>query len=110
MTTHRPILRRTTVTAAGLAGTAIEPVDPAGVVVFCLAGGGMSRHYFDLPGYDDGGTLSMAEHLADRGFTVITLDHPGVGESPATVDGWELTDRKSTRLNSSHVAISYAVS
>jgi pimeloyl-ACP methyl ester carboxylesterase len=83
--------RRTEIFAADLAGTVIEPTDPNGVVMFCLAGGGMSRHYFDLHGADQAGTLSMGEHLAQRGFTVITLDHPGVGESPAGVDGWDLT-------------------
>ena len=83
--------RRTSVTAAGLAATVIEPADPNGVVMFCLAGGGMSRHYFDLPGADEAGTLSMSEHLAGSRYTVITLDHPGVGDSPPGVDGWELT-------------------
>lgn len=85
--------KRSTVVAAGLTATVIEPADNHGLVVFCLAGGGMSRHYFDLQGTDADGTLSMAEHLTAQGCTVITLDHPGVGDSPATVDGWDLTPR-----------------
>jgi alpha-beta hydrolase superfamily lysophospholipase len=58
-----------------------------GVVVFCFPGGGMSRRYFDLPveGY------SMAAHLASAGCVVITIDHPGVGESDVPDDPWELT-------------------
>src|SRR5439155_26305411 len=34
---------------------------------------------------------------------------PGLGEELLTLTGSTLRDRKSTRLNSSHVAISYAV-
>ena len=58
-----------------------------GRVLYCLPGGGMSRRYFDLdaPGY------SMAEHLAAQGFVVVTIDHPGVGDSPPPDDPWTLT-------------------
>src|SRR5437660_3222333 len=35
--------------------------------------------------------------------------HPGDGTHPRSSPGWSRLDRKSTRLNSSHVAISYAV-
>ena len=58
-----------------------------GAVLFCFPGGGMSRRYFDLaaPGY------SFAEYACERGFTVITVDHPGVGDSDAPDDGWTLT-------------------
>jgi alpha-beta hydrolase superfamily lysophospholipase len=47
----------------------------------------MSRRYFDLPvdGY------SMATHLASAGCVVITVDHPGVGDSDVPDDPWELT-------------------
>jgi pimeloyl-ACP methyl ester carboxylesterase len=81
-------LRRTDVTAAGLAATVIEPDGAAnGGVLYCLPGGGTSRHYFDLdaPGW------SMAEHLAERGFVVVPIDHPAVGDSPAPDDPWTLT-------------------
>lgn len=84
-------IRRSAVVAAGLAATIVEGPKPNGAVVFGFAGGGMSRHYFDLAGGDTDGTLSMAEHLAGRGFTVIVVDHPGVGDSPGPVDGWRLT-------------------
>jgi len=61
-----------------------------GVVVFCFPGGGMSRHYFDLTveGY------SMAAHLASSGFVVVTIDHPGVGDSDVPDDPWVLTPER----------------
>jgi pimeloyl-ACP methyl ester carboxylesterase len=56
-------------------------------VVFCFPGGGMSRGYYDLavPGY------SMARHLAAQGLVVITVDHPGIGDSDIPTDPWVLT-------------------
>lgn len=84
-------MQRSTVMAAGLVATVVEPDEANGTVVFCLPGGGMSRHYFDLDGEDSNGTLSMATHLAASGFTAISIDHPGVRDSPARRDGWELT-------------------
>jgi alpha-beta hydrolase superfamily lysophospholipase len=60
------------------------------VVVFCFPGGGMSRRYFDLavPQY------SMAAHLASFGFVVVTVDHPGVGDSDVPDDPWVLTPER----------------
>lgn len=57
------------------------------VAVFCFPGGGMSRHYYDLPiaGY------SFAAHLAAMGCLVVTVDHPGIGGSDVPDDPWELT-------------------
>jgi pimeloyl-ACP methyl ester carboxylesterase len=79
---------RSTAEVAGLAVTILEPAAPAnGRVLYCLPGGGMSRRYFDL----DAAGYSMAEHLAERGFTVVTIDHPGVGDSPPPDDAWTLT-------------------
>ena len=81
-------MRRTNVVASGLAATVIEPNGATnGRVLYCLPGGGMSRSYFDLdaPGW------SMAEHLAERGFVVVPIDHPAVGQSPAPDDPWTLT-------------------
>jgi pimeloyl-ACP methyl ester carboxylesterase len=87
-TTRGIALRRTNRRAAGLAVTIVESARPGnGYVLYCVPGGGFSRHYFDLelPGW------SMAEHLAGHGFTVVCIDHPGVGESPAPDDPWTLT-------------------
>ena len=77
------------------------------LVLCCLPGGGMSRRYFDLDVTDldvtdldvtdlDAtgpalGNYSMARHLAQQGFVVVTLDHPGVGESDRPDDGYTLT-------------------
>jgi pimeloyl-ACP methyl ester carboxylesterase len=79
---------RTNTIAAGLAVTIVEPDGQSnGHVLYCVPGGGFSRRYFDLelPGW------SMAAHLAGQGFTVVCIDHPGVGESPAPADPWTLT-------------------
>lgn len=82
----RSALKRTVIDVGGIVSTAVEPETSNGRVLFCLPGGGMSRRYFDL---DNG--FSMAEHLATRGFTVVSIDHPGVGDSPPPDDPWTLT-------------------
>ena len=51
----------------------------------------MSRRYFDLDVDATLGNYRMARHLADQGFVVVTLDHPGVGESDRPDDGYMLT-------------------
>jgi alpha-beta hydrolase superfamily lysophospholipase len=61
------------------------------VVCCCVPGGGMSRGYFDVQAPPAVGNYSMARHLVDRGFVVITLDPPGVGESDVPDDGYTLT-------------------
>jgi len=60
-------------------------------IAVCLPGGGMSRRYFDLQLASDVGNYSMAQHLADRGLVVVTLDHLGVGESSRPSDPYTLT-------------------
>jgi pimeloyl-ACP methyl ester carboxylesterase len=47
----------------------------------------MSRRYYDIPvpGY------SMAHQLATLGFLVVTVDHPGTGDSDVPTDPWTLT-------------------
>ena len=67
------------------------PVDRPPVVLCCLPGGGMSRRYWDLRAQDERGTYSMGDHLASHGFTVVTLDHLGVGESSRPEDPYTLT-------------------
>jgi pimeloyl-ACP methyl ester carboxylesterase len=79
--------RRTDMEVVGLATTVVEPDGASnGKVLYCLPGGGLSRRYFDLDG-----SYSMAAHLAGRGFTVVAIDHPGVGDSRAPDDPWTLT-------------------
>jgi len=60
-------------------------------VLCCLPGGGMARRYFDLDVDPAIGDYSMAKHLARQGFLVVTLDHPGVGDSDPPDDGYLLT-------------------
>lgn len=56
-------------------------------VLLCWPGGSYSRDYWDmhLDGFEG---YSFAEHLAAKGFTVVTIDPLGVGESsrPEDVD------------------------
>ena len=51
----------------------------------------MSRGYFDLQPPPELGNYSMVRHLTDRGFVVVTLDPPAVGESDEPDDGYTLT-------------------
>ena len=69
-----------------------------GQVLCCLPGGGMSRRYFDLEVDPALGNYSMARHLAQQGFVVVTLDHPGVGDSDRPDDGYALTPFQQTFL------------
>ena len=78
---------------AHLAAEVLAPAadhDRSGAALVCVPGGGMSRRYFDLQVAGDDGTYSMARHLAGAGHVVITLDHPGVGESDRPDDGYRL--------------------
>lgn len=54
-------------------------------VLVCWPGGSYSRDYWDmhLDGFEG---YSFAEHLAARGFTVVTIDPLGVGESSRPTD------------------------
>jgi pimeloyl-ACP methyl ester carboxylesterase len=61
------------------------------VVCCCVPGGGMARGYFDLQPPPALGNYSMARHLTGRGFVVVTLDPPAVGESDEPDDGYTLT-------------------
>jgi alpha-beta hydrolase superfamily lysophospholipase len=72
------------------------------LVLFCLPGGGMNRHYFHLPG--EGG-FSFAEHLTAQGFIVVTLDHLGVGDSSRPQDGFALTPDLLARANAHAVEV-----
>ena len=65
--------------------------DDPPVVCCCVPGGGMSRGYFDLQPPPELGNYSMVRHLTDRGFVVVTLDPPAVGESDEPDDGYTLT-------------------
>ena len=86
----------TDVAPAGVRELALEVFEPAvpaehPVVCCCVPGGGMSRGYFDLQPPPELGNYSMARHLVDWGFVVVTVDPPAVGESDAPDDGYTLT-------------------
>lgn len=75
------------------------------VLVCCLPGGGMNRGYFDLRSEGLTG-YSMAEHLAARhGLWVLTIDHPGVGESDRPDDGFALTPAVVAAVNAMVISI-----
>jgi len=62
----------------------------APAALFCLSGGNMNRHYWNLQSEGDD-SFSFARQMAQRGFIVITLDYPGLGESDQPADGYALT-------------------
>jgi alpha-beta hydrolase superfamily lysophospholipase len=86
-------------------GDVFAPARPSGAtsdeatVLFCLPGGGMSRRYFDLDVAGAEGSYSMARHLAAIGFVLVTLDHPGIGESDRPDDGYTLTPERVADVN-----------
>src|SRR5690606_40287669 len=71
------------------------------------AGRGRSgRTLFPVGGRSD----VWSRGLADVGGVLLLAGHHGDPQQPAATGGvWAREDRKSTRLNSSHVKISYAV-
>jgi pimeloyl-ACP methyl ester carboxylesterase len=86
----------TGVAPAGVRELAVDVYEPdtvgdQPVVCCCVPGGGMSRGYFDLQPPPALGNYSMARHLTARGFVVVTLDPPAVGESDEPDDGYALT-------------------
>src|SRR5690349_24025766 len=52
--------------------------------------------------------VQPAQHAGPR-ERAVPLDHLARARDPGAAEGLEEVDRKSTRLNSSHVEISYAV-
>ena len=70
--------------------------------VVCLPGGGMNRRYYDLRTANDD-SYSFAAQMALRGFIVVLVDHPGVGESDRPSDGYALTHEVITRAEDNAV-------
>lgn len=60
------------------------------VTLFCLPGGGASAKYFDLSENN-----SFAQLMSDKGYRVITMDHPGTGTNPLPADHPFLKPRQS---------------
>src|SRR2546427_6004052 len=57
------------------------------------------------------GALEVAGRVAEQGVPVVLMTYvnPVLAHDPRRHGSWASTDRKSTRLNSSHSQISYAV-
>lgn len=64
------------------------------LALFCVPGGGMNRHFYNLEGGD--GAFSFARQMAARGFIVVLVDPPGIGDSDAPEDGYALTPERLT--------------
>ena len=82
---------------------AVAPAEGARlpIALVCLPGGFLSRQYFDLE-VDGHFAYSFAEHMARAGFTVLCIDHLGIGESSRPrnpADGYALGAETSARLN-----------
>lgn len=61
------------------------------VALVCLPGGGMNRRYYDLQAAGGDDSYSFAAQMSRRGFIVVAVDHPGIGDSDRPEDGYRLT-------------------
>lgn len=66
-------------------------LNPSPIVWVCLPGGGMNRHYYDLRPTDGDTSFSFVAQMTARGFLVLSLDYPGIGDSDRPADGYALT-------------------
>lgn len=65
------------------------PGEPAyAPLLMCSHGGTLTKHYWHLDGHAG---YSFGEHMADRGFIVVTFDQLGTGESDVPGDLEQLT-------------------
>src|SRR5437870_8102978 len=70
----------------------------------------IAGRYSELVAAAKGVSTSESFYWRSRGYNELALQaFAQLGELPPSVELHQLKDRKSTRLNSSHVAISYAV-
>lgn len=78
-------------------------VPPAGVaaraLLWCLPGGNMNRHYYDLLPDDGDTSFSFARTMAAQGFVVASVDYLGLGDSSKPNDGWLCTPDTLTAIN-----------
>ncbi len=72
-----------------LAATLFEPSTPNGMAILLNSGTGIPRRFYG----------AFAQHLADRGFAVLTYDYRGIGQSDApssaAVEHWGAVDQAS---------------
>lgn len=76
---------------------------PAGAapraLFWCLPGGHMNRHYYDLLPEDGDASFSFARTLSAQGYVVASVDYLGVGDSSRPEDGWRCTPAFLTQAN-----------
>lgn len=76
---------------AHLAAELLLPEDRVPELLFvCIPGGGMNRHYFDLPTPEGEAEVSFARVMCERGHAVALLDPLGAGESTCPADAYLL--------------------
>src|SRR5690625_2805744 len=79
----------------------VEVYWPQGAVIplawFALPGGAMNRRFYDLVDGEDP-RFSFARQMASRGFLVVLVDLPGIGESDRPADGYTLTPERVTNI------------
>ena len=71
---------------------------PSPIMFFCLPGGGMNRHYYDLQTAEDH-SFSFARAMAAQGMITVSVDHVGVGQSSRPTDGFLLTPERIAHAN-----------
>ena len=59
-----------------------EPAGEAVSILCCLAGGPVTRHYWNLDVPGANGSHSFARTMAAKGHYVVLADHLGIGDSP----------------------------
>lgn len=69
----------------------LPPAGTPKAVLFCLAGGGMNRRFFNLQADGGDASFSFAHAMTSQGYMVVAIDHLGLGGSDAPDDGHTLT-------------------
>src|SRR5699024_11410807 len=96
----------------------VEKTSEDSVPINVSLGIGTTTYQYDIPGthkYDvpmgtkNSITFTFTQEMADRGFENRFAFRFRNEQKPTDIRFKEIQDRKSTRLNSSHVSISYAV-
>lgn len=65
-----------------------------GTLLVCLPGGGASTGFFDL-GEHEGFDYSFVNRMSQKGYALLTLDHPGTASNPLPQDHPFMTPRQS---------------
>ncbi|TZG27887.1 alpha/beta hydrolase [Sphingomonas montanisoli] len=76
---------------ATIRGDLFLPEGAPRLLMVCIAGGGMNRHYFDLPTPPGEEEASFVRAMMAKGFAVALLDFLGIGDSDEPADPFRLT-------------------